>query len=269
MKGSGLRLAFKVSETVRDKYIDKIKETATVDELFNLHTENHGRFLSWERCYKFFYENEAAFLSKNEEELQDLYRQAELELAFYLASFGMLRGRSVLLSKDSSVYGDLIKKLFEAKKDLKAKKDSQLNSVLYKVCDDWINDVKKTEGRKTNGDNDTLTTKILMGVFGCIPAFDRFFKVGLNLAKQADGRFEKLNTDLIDVDKWATESNSSCFIPRELANEFLKLNFHFHAPYHENDQYPLMRKIDIYFWFIGFCNYESKKDKKKSNTANQ
>lgn len=269
MEGTGLQLAFKVSETVRDKYKGKIKETATVDELFKFHTENHGRFLSWERCFKFFKENEKVFLSKNQEGLQDLYRQAELELAFYLASFGMLRGRSVLLSKDSSVYGDLIKKLFEAKKRFEAKKDSQLNSVLYKVCDDWINELKKKEGRKSNGDNDTLTTKILMGVFGCVPAFDKFFKFGLNLAKQADCRFEKLNTDSTDVDKWVTESNSSGFVPKELANEFLKLNFHFHAPYDENEQYPLMRKIDIYFWFIGFCNSESKKNKKKSNTVNQ
>lgn len=246
----GLKTAFDVPDVnLRNKY--KLNEIATVDELFELHTRNHGRFLSWERCYKFFEANMTEFLTKNQEDIPELYKQAELELGFYLASFGMLRGRSVLLSKDSSVYGDLLKGIFGAK--------NTLNETLYPLCNKWINKLKVEDGRHATDDNLLLATKILMGVFACIPAFDRLFKKGLNLAKPNDERFKRLNTGPTGLAKWSIATNSSCFITNELTTEFSKLNFHFHAPYDENEQYPIMRKIDIYFWFIGFCNLEISK----------
>lgn len=254
------------------------KNNMTVGELFEFHTKNHGRFLSWERCYKFFKINKDKFLSNTPAELSDLYRQAEVELGFYLASFGMYRGSSVLLIKDSSIYSDLISSLYAVVKDEELRKaeaekngleyEYKLNSKLYKQCDVWIKNIK---GEKKNYyDNKILITKILMGIFGYVPAFDRFFQDGLRKAKEQDERFKDLTAYVRDIDKWReVEGTTDGFIPEELAKEFSKLDFHFHAPYDEAEQYPLMRKIDIYFWFIGFCSYETDKEKNKVKDENQ
>lgn len=272
MNKEGLKFTFSLSKTVKEKYKRKIenehKDNMTVDELFEFHTKNHGRFLSWERCYKFFKVNEEVFLSKTRVELSDLYRQAELELGFYLASFGMYRGSSVLLIKDSSIYSNLISSLFDKVKEERKNKanaqeeglkyEDKLNSKLYKACDIWV---KKLKGEENSYyDNKILITKILMGIFGYVPAFDRFFKEGLRIAKEQDERFKKLTIYVKDIDKWRqAEGETSGFITEQLAKDFSKLDFRFHAPYDEAEQYPLMRKIDIYFWFIGFCSYESDK----------
>lgn len=281
MINKGLKLAFNLSKTVKEKYEGRIegkKNNMTVDELFDFHTKNHGRFLSWERCYKFFKDNEELFLSKSPVELSGLYQRAEVELGFYLASFGMYRGSSVLLIKDSSIYSELISSLYAVVKDEELSKEEaekngleyedKLNSKLYKQCDEWIKKIK--DGKKNYYDNKILITKILMGIFGYVPAFDRFFQDGLRIAKEQDERFKDLTAYVRDIDKWReAEGTTDGFIPEELANEFSKLDFHFHAPYDEAEQYPLMRKIDIYFWFIGFCSYETDKEEDKTNDENQ
>jgi hypothetical protein len=67
--------------------------------------DKHHRFKSWEHCYNFFSEHKGNF--GNEKGL-DL---ASLNLAFYLASWGMLRGGAFLLQKDYRIHHYLIEKI--------------------------------------------------------------------------------------------------------------------------------------------------------------
>lgn len=60
--------------------------------------DKHHRFKSWEHCYGFF--------STNHRLLNDnsIFDHGCLQLAFYLASWGMLRGGAFLLQKDYRVH---------------------------------------------------------------------------------------------------------------------------------------------------------------------
>ena len=70
-----------------------------------------------------------------------------LQLAFYLASWGMYRGSLFLLQKDYKVHIPVVKE-----QELK-------NQLSF-----------------------TLITKILMGTLGCVPAYDRYFIAGIKNA---------------------------------------------------------------------------------------
>src|SRR5690349_5833317 len=57
----------------------------------------HHRYRSWEHCYAFF-------TSKSREDLRADPHAAALHLGFYLASWGMYRGSSFLLSHTYTVH---------------------------------------------------------------------------------------------------------------------------------------------------------------------
>ncbi|MFT8351735.1 hypothetical protein [Clostridium saccharoperbutylacetonicum] len=61
----------------------------------DLESDENARYLSWEHCYKVFQEaHNRATLTDNDIDYLVLH------LAFYLASWGMLRDSSFLLQKD-------------------------------------------------------------------------------------------------------------------------------------------------------------------------
>src|SRR5262245_56952795 len=57
----------------------------------------HHRYGSWEHCYRFFQDVKPQGLATQRE-------QAALQLAFYLASWGMYRGSSFLLQRAYTVH---------------------------------------------------------------------------------------------------------------------------------------------------------------------
>lgn len=82
--------------------IDQLLESATCFmQVFN--SDNHSRYQSWEHCYKNF----VAY--KDKELTEEVVDYLSLHLAFYLASWGMLRGSSFLLQKDYTVHKDTVK----------------------------------------------------------------------------------------------------------------------------------------------------------------
>jgi hypothetical protein len=140
-------------------------------------TENHGRFLSWNHCYSAFAQYKGQ-TSIPDECLDYLC----LHLAFYLASWGMYRGSSKLLQKDYKVHGttvallmqDTYKDLWSIKCEEFLSNDIKLGK-LFLLC----NELKRIYQEFGVTPTDTLITKILMGTFGCIPAYDRYFKIGV------------------------------------------------------------------------------------------
>ena len=57
--------------------------------------DKYHRYKSWEHCYRYFKKNKNKELN---------YDYAALQLAFYLASWGMYRGSSILLWKDYKIH---------------------------------------------------------------------------------------------------------------------------------------------------------------------
>lgn len=137
------------------------------------------RYASFDFCYNHFYSfykqgklNELA----NEKNIQT----SCLQLAFYLASWGMLRGSSFLLEKSVRHYKSLIiaiskmsPKLWEI--DVDNYNDETIQLLLE--CRKNISAALGIEGKSS----DTLITKIMLGVFANVPAFDQYFRKSLGV----------------------------------------------------------------------------------------
>ena len=123
--------------------VDLLIKSST--EFYNdLKADENGRYRSWEHCYSHFI--------KARESKEVDYDYLSLQLAFYLASWGMYRGSSFLLQKD------------------------------YKEHYYYIIMQKVKEQALKNQLSFTLITKILMGTLGCVPAYDRYFIAGIKNA---------------------------------------------------------------------------------------
>lgn len=165
----------------------EVIEASRIKELLDRFLEGQGknrgrnpdeRYASFDYCYSYFY----TFYKENR--LHELGDEKNLEmsclqLGFYLASWGMLRGSSFLLEKSVRVYAELIRAI--------SKMDARLwsidvpdyteeNIALLMECR-W--QITTALGREVA--SDTLTTKIMLGVFANVPAFDQYFRKSLNV----------------------------------------------------------------------------------------
>lgn len=150
------------------------------------------RYASFDYCFNYFQshrQNPAALVSAGGLETSCL------QLGFYLASWGMLRGSSALLWRSSKhlatlvgvIAGDLdylwgldvdgydadtVPKLREAER------------VVRRALRDAPEVESSLEGTRIKGvvASEILTTKILLGVFGCVPAFDTYFRSGFRVS---------------------------------------------------------------------------------------
>lgn len=146
---------------------DKIKKAFNK---FNGHHKPDHRYSSYDYCYGYFrsYKRKKAISSKNNLE------KSCLHLASYLASWGMYRGSSILL-KEKSIkhYVPLITWISECNPklwdiDANNYSDENINILL-----EAYSTIKNKLGNKGTA---TLITKIMLGVFGNVPAFDSKFR---------------------------------------------------------------------------------------------
>jgi len=208
-------------------------QATTFFNIFSSHlTSPNHRYLSWEHCYNFF---------KNERKTPNpRYDMLSLHLAFYLASWGMMRGSSELLQKDYLIHDGAIKIIWKAK----------YNSLWGKIWSDSISDSADIDKIFNGGGlidelttyykgkgisaTDTLLTKIIMGTMGCLPAYDRFLIEGL----RADGKtknFGKKSFVQI-INSYGTMSG---FLLPSYTSVISTLT------------YPQMKIIDCIFWQFG------------------
>jgi hypothetical protein len=132
----------------------------------NANSPNH-RYISFDYCYNYFLTNKGSKLTKDIE-------KSSLVLGFYLASWGMMRGSSFLLQKSCKYYEPLIIYISTLDESVwSIDVDSYDTDNIQKICDIYTN-IKSIiiVGRSSDL---TLITKIMLGVFGFIPAFDQFF----------------------------------------------------------------------------------------------
>lgn len=132
------------------------------------------RFSSFDYCYNYFhnfYEQDKISELSNDNNLQT----SCMQLGFYLASWGMFRPTSFLINKSAKHFTKLIHKI------------SLMEPSLWEIDVDnyydeninWLIEIKKDlcETLKTERiPTETLISKIMLGVFGNVPAFDTYFK---------------------------------------------------------------------------------------------
>jgi hypothetical protein len=171
------------------------------------HRKNKGRqpverYASFDYCYNYFREFR---------ERDRVYELADpdhiqlscLQLAFYLASWGMLRGSSFLLEKSLKFYEPLIRNIAEFDQriwDIDVDVYMEKHVEVLLSCREMVVNSLGVE----NKPSDTLVTKIMLGVFGNVPAFDDFFRKGFathTFGKKSlsmIARFYESNKPLID-----------------------------------------------------------------------
>lgn len=218
--------------------VDLIIKSANV--FYNkLRSDSNGRYRSWEHCYKCFHD------ARNTPSPDCDY--LSLQLAFYLASWGMYRGSSFLLQKDYKVHIPVVEELLKPRYDCLAglecielrkqevqEKLEKLNSFMTIYYDKARKSVKGTEVK--NALSATLITKILMGTLGCVPAYDRYFIGGIKNQKITTGNYN-INSLLGLVDFY--ENNHAKL-------EKIRARFKVY-----DLPYPQMKLLDICFWLIG------------------
>jgi hypothetical protein len=137
-------------------------------EKYNEMNNPESRFCSFDYCYNYFHTN------AGEQMIKDIEKSC-LVIGFYLASWGMLRGSSFLLQKSAKFFEPLIRYFSKLEKNFW---DIDVNSYDHGTPAEVV---AIYHGVKENviGDREvrqiTLITKILLGVFGFIPAFDTNF----------------------------------------------------------------------------------------------
>ena len=134
------------------------------------HDKTH-RYISFDYCYNYFY------LNRNDL-LKDIQKSC-LVLGFYLASWGMYRGSSFLLNKNVKYLEETINYINTLPPEVWDIDVDNYTETNIKTIIDIFKEVKKIL-IKENARHITLVTKILLGVFGFIPAFDRYFCLSFN-----------------------------------------------------------------------------------------
>lgn len=132
------------------------------------------RYASYDFCYNYFY----SFYKRNKlNELADEkhIQMSCLQLGFYLASWGMMRGSSFLLEKSVRNYKNLISAISKMNPKLWEIDVDGYNEETIELLLDCKNKIVNVLGTE-NKPSDILITKIMLGVFSNTPAYDQFFK---------------------------------------------------------------------------------------------
>lgn len=148
-------------------------------------SDPHSRCRSWEYCYEAFQTH------RGTDSLEQLDYLA-LHLAWYLASWGMLRGGTFLLQKNYKIHLPAVQLLMEprwnslwtlSRQDLMdgefAETTTKLAAALRQLYQDTAHEIP----------TDTLLTKILLGTIGCTPAYDRYLRWALRETRVATSTF--------------------------------------------------------------------------------
>jgi hypothetical protein len=207
-----------------------------------LAADPHHRYRSWEHCFGHF-SRRAAFTAPEHRDT------AALQLAFYLASWGMYRGSSALLWKDYRIHQRAVSALLSPAYDTlwnlcldDAAHDSAPAELIVSLSDalkaTYREEIITVDGAPRDFDaSDTLITKVLLGTVGCTPACDRYFIEGFRHKGLSYSGFSM--RFLCEVFQFCREHQDSFRETQNLITEKSGI------------PYPMMKLVDMYFWEIG------------------
>ena len=230
------------SVEAKEKSMEAIDELISAAQTFydDARANENGRSRSWEHCYRVF--RDARTDSSPD------YDYLSLNLAFYLASWGMYRGSSFLLQKDHKVLSPIVEKVLKpeydclfgiACADLRESEVQGSLEKLNKYIAAHFGPIRdEVAGRKVvSSVSPVLITKILMGTLGCVPAYDRFFVDGIKKYKVTTREYSR--NSLLKLVDFYEEHNDRL----EEARRGMRTN---------DLIYPQMKVLDMGFWQIGF-----------------
>lgn len=102
---------------------------------------------------------------------------------------------------------------------------------------DLINQVYINKFSKKDKLSDTFVTKVLLGVFGCTPAYDRYFRISVKNCGICSSTFSRSSLKNLYSYYELYYDNFE-----ELRHQFIR----------ENVYYTPMKMIDMCFWQLGY-----------------
>jgi len=202
-----------------------------VENYLQQRTPEH-RYTSFDYCYNYF--NSGDDLTKDMEKSCNI-------LAFYLASWGMFRGSSFLLQKNAKYFSRTIEYINSLDKsiwNIDVDKYDQVNISkileIYKKLDNLI-----VEG---NSRSITLVTKMMLGIFGFVPAYDEYFCKTFRKIANEKCRFRRFNQESLKlINEFFIQNKDSI---NNLSNKTYTLDLK--TGNKTNLNYPKAKIIDMY-----------------------
>ncbi|MDQ6948565.1 MAG: hypothetical protein M3256_20470 [Actinomycetota bacterium] len=139
--------------------------------------ESTSSSASFDYCFNYFqaHREQGSATALADEPLLEL---SCLQLGFYLASWGMMRGSAVLSRKSVKYLAPVVEVIANAPYDIwdidADRYSDQAIATLLRMRD-------SIRSAFPEGASVILVTKIMLGVFGCVPAFDTYFQKGFGV----------------------------------------------------------------------------------------
>ncbi len=196
-----------------------------INQFIAYRSSNVHRYASWDFCYEYFYHNQGKLVGQQ-------LQTSCMQLWSYLASWGMIVRGNELQRQSYACLVDVVKyinihhKCYQVHLDDINYIDKMLT--LYDELDQALN-LHSQKNRKT------LITKIMLGVYGCCPAFDSRFCTTFGLS--TTGRLTRNN--LMKVQEFYFDNIN------DINNENIQtLSFGYSSI--GSLRYPVAKLIDMY-----------------------
>jgi len=210
-----------------------------VNKYLALRNHEH-RYSSFDYCYNYFI---------TEENLAKDMEKSCFELGFYLASWGMFRGSSFLLQKSAKYFVKTIEYINSLEKDFwKIDVDNYDDENYEKIVEIYKKlyiSVMKFGCRDV-----TLITKMMLGIFGIVPAYDEFFCKSFKRISNDRCSFNCLDKESFKIIKEFYDSNKS-EIDRLAGETF---TYDFISGDETRINYPKAKIIDMYGFSLSIVN---------------
>ena len=190
------------------------------------------RYTSFDYCYNYFC---------SDKDLTDDIEKSCFELAFYLASWGMYRGSSFLLQKSAKYFVKTIEYINSLENDLwKIDVDKYNDTNIDKLIEIYhkLSELIIKEDSRSL----TLITKIMLGVFGFVPAFDDYFCKTFRKITKGKCGFRSFNRTSLNIIKDFYDYNSVSI--NKLSNELF--TYDFLTGKKTNIKYPKAKIVDMF-----------------------
>ena len=212
-------------------------DISSIVSKYKSNSNPEDRYTSFDYCYNYF---------RTTHDLTKDIEKSCLVLGFYLASWGMFRGSSFILQKSVKYFcptiryiDDLDSSIWNIDVDNYNRKNIETITKIYQDIKDLL---------IVNGHKDlTLTTKILLGVFGFIPAFDEYFCYTFREMFKSQCGFRRVNTNSLSCIKEFYENNKMTI--DKLSSESFTTDFLTGQKTEIN--YPKAKIIDMYGFTVG------------------
>lgn len=212
---------------------------------FLLYLGKEHRYASFDFCYLYFYSHRGPQLTEDME-------FSCLHLWSYLASWGMLRGSSELLQKSPACLVPLIDHISKANNelwDIDIDKYSEKNIELilneYKEVKNILSEIlNKGNTNEQIVPTKTLITKVMLGVYCNIPAFDTNFCEAYHKIFDKTCKIEKKGKDvLLELAQFYVENKDT------FNTEINVIEFNDKAP--TGIKYKKVKLLDMYGFVMG------------------